>query len=107
MTETAWRLEQNLCVCVCVCVCDSVCNEPARSFGEEDVVGVVRLSLDERYARVVLPVAHRLLEQRLVRSCIPNAHSVRPWFHGQLLPATCRNYSGPLCHALSLSLSLY
>ena len=43
-------------------------NEPARSFGEEDVVGVFRRPFDERYARVVLPVPHRLLKQRLVRS---------------------------------------
>jgi len=41
-------------------------NEPTRSFGEENIVGVGRRSFDERYARVVLPVAHRLLKQSLV-----------------------------------------
>ncbi len=51
-------------MCVCVCV-----YSPAGSLGEHDVVVVLRRALDERDARVVLPVAHRLFEQRLVRAC--------------------------------------
>jgi len=50
-------------------------NKPARSFGEQNIVGIVGSSLDERYASVVLPVAHRLLKQRLVSSYIHTMHT--------------------------------
>jgi len=49
-------------------------NEPARSFSKQNIIGVVRSSLDESYTSIVLPVTHRLLKQRLVRAYVHTKH---------------------------------
>ena len=48
---------------------------PARTFGEDNVVVIFWTSLNERDARVVLPMPHRLLEQSLVSPCSSTSHN--------------------------------
>ena len=54
---------------------------PARSFGEDDVVVVLRSSFDERDTSVVFPVPHRLLEQSLVSACDQSTQSTDAQYH--------------------------
>ena len=39
---------------------------PAWTLGEDNVVVILKCSFDKRHARIILPVAHCLLKQRLV-----------------------------------------
>ena len=59
-------------------LCETKFDEPTRSFGEENIVRIVRSSFDECNTSVVLPVTHRLLKQRLVSTYTSTQHTLNP-----------------------------